>query len=268
MKTKTILFASLLAAMLGSQAGAANRAQEPGYLERIDVTVVNVEAVVTDRQGIRVPNLRADDFRLFVDGEETPIDFFSEIRGGDVVAASAAAGRRPGVVEGEPVGTSYLVFIDEFFTIAADRRRVIRALADELGWLGPQDRMAIVAWDGVGLEMLSTWSRSPRELEQALRVAADRPSGGLQRLAELRAFESDRAHLAARRARLGSPFGSALLDPEEQRYVSLLDAQLENAVAAAAATLRGFAAPDGRKVMLLLNGSWSDRTVEYALVDP
>ena len=186
---KKQLLAALLVALVGvASPAAASEGREPGYLESIDVTVVNVEAVVTDRQGVRVPNLDIDDFRLYVDGVETPIDFFSEIRGGDVVAASGQGGRVPTVVAGEPVGTSYLVFIDEFFTIAADRRKVLRKLSGELGWLGPEDRMAVVAWDGSGLEMLSTWSRSQRDLEHTLRAAVERPSGGLHRLSELRNF--------------------------------------------------------------------------------
>ena len=53
--------------------------------ESIDVRVVNVEAVVTDKSGTRVFGLTPDDFRLLVDGEEVPIEFFTEFRGGEAL---------------------------------------------------------------------------------------------------------------------------------------------------------------------------------------
>src|SRR5947199_8818835 len=55
----------------------------------IDVRVVNVEAVVTDRRGERIEGLQAGDFRLLVDGREVPIDYFTEVRGGQAVAGAA-----------------------------------------------------------------------------------------------------------------------------------------------------------------------------------
>lgn len=55
------------------------------FSETVDVRVVNVEAVVTDRSDTRVLGLTPADFRLLVDDEEVPIDFFSEFRGGNLL---------------------------------------------------------------------------------------------------------------------------------------------------------------------------------------
>src|SRR5436190_2175846 len=51
--------------------------QEQVFGESIDVRVVNVEAVVTDRGGTRVRGLAAGDFRLLVDGKGVYIDVLS-----------------------------------------------------------------------------------------------------------------------------------------------------------------------------------------------
>src|SRR3954466_6258367 len=86
--------------------------------ESIDVRVVNVEAVVTDHKGGRVPGLNAADFRLMVDGHEVPIDYFTEVASGQAVAAKApasaaapapAAPAAPATMAtpGEPVGTNF-----------------------------------------------------------------------------------------------------------------------------------------------------------------
>src|ERR687892_670709 len=74
-------------------------AEPPSFFgEAIDVRVVNVEAVVTDRQGNRVPDLKQGDFHLQVDGKEVPISFFTEVRDRRPAAA-------PGAEPGEAVGT-------------------------------------------------------------------------------------------------------------------------------------------------------------------
>lgn len=50
--------------------------------EQIDVRVVNIEVVVTDKDGNRVSGLAPSDFRLKVDGKDVMVEYFSEVRGG------------------------------------------------------------------------------------------------------------------------------------------------------------------------------------------
>lgn len=202
--------------------------------EVIEVRVVNVEVVVTDRDGNRVTGLDPASFRLFVDGEEVSIDYFSEVLGGELRKPPAGEPSLPGIpsagVDAGRVGTNYLVFVDEYFSLPHDRDAVLEALAEELPHLGPDDRMAIVAYDGRQVEMISSWSGSERELRQALREAQGRRALGFHRLSEAEMY--------------------GLI------YTDHLIRQVERSVDAAVAALRGFAAPEGRKVMLLLSGGW------------
>lgn len=241
-------------------------AQSPAstFGETIDVRVVNVEAVVTDRNGVRVFGLTPEDFRLLVGGEEVPIEFFTEIRGGEALRdAGASPWDVAPISVGQATGTSYLVFIDDFFSIAADRNRVLRALAEQLTFLQEGDRMAIVAWDGGRTQMLTSWTSSARELETVLQTASSRRTGGLMRLSE-------------RRNLLSGPFltrsvrtvGGRRLDLTERVYAELLIDQVKDAVNAASATLRGFAAPPGRKVMLLVTGGWPFAPADFVTGDP
>ena len=246
---------------------------EPGSIfgEQIDVRVVNVEVVVTDRQGNRVTGLTPADFRLRVDGKDLPIEYFTEVRGGQAVATETGQGAAvqglPSLAPGSPVGTSYLVFIDDYFSIAARRDEVLRDLMDDLSRLGPEDRMAIVAFDGRKIDMLSNWSGNERELHRAFQQAMGRQAYGFQRLAELRSYQSAR--------RLGgvgtldtSRGGFAnRLDLEELSYIELMGDQVARSVRAAEGTLRGFASPPGRKVMVLLSGGWPYSPADYVLND-
>ncbi len=264
-----------LAATAGADAQVEPGPQPGSFSEIVDVRVVNLEVVVTDRAGIPVRGLNADHFVLLVDGEEVPIEYFSEVLGGRTVRSveGAAAAPVPGlreVVPGGRVGTSYLVFIDNFFSLPTDRNRVLRALEESL-FLGPEDRMAVVSFDGRNLEMLSTWSQSVVDLRRVLRGSFADPAYGLQRLSERRQFDLDRV-LAASAAMLfdGSEARSAVrgfLDPNERYHVTRLSEQLERSVAAASATLRSFAMPPGRKVMLLLSGGWPLLPAEFLLAD-
>jgi len=244
----SLLFPLALASPVLGQTGPA----QEHFAEVVDVRVVNIEAVVTDRSGVQVRGLSVDDFVLEVDGEIVPIDYFSEIRGGEALTMPGAGGQDlpaiPALVPGEPVGTSYLVFIDDLFAFKDERNRVLEGIRGDLPALGPEDRMAVVSFDGRNLEMLSSWSQSTEELDRAFKAAQDRPGFGLHRLTELRQFEAN----AGVRPQLSDPTLS--LDPETREYVLRLSDQVDRVLGGAAATMRSFAQPPGRKVMLLVNG--------------
>ncbi|MGH9464732.1 MAG: VWA domain-containing protein [Thermoanaerobaculia bacterium] len=249
---------------------AGARAQDPSsavpsgtFGEVVDVRVVNVEVVVTDPDGVPVRGLGPAAFGLQVDGQEIPIEYFTEVQGGVAVdgrQGPTALADVPALVPGEPVGTSYLLFIDELFAIDTDRDEVLQGIAQDLTLLGAADRMAVVAFDGRELQMLSTWSSSPDALARALKDAGRRPAHGMQRLAERRQFERTRVlppTFQTRRA-----FDSEL-DPEAKAYALRLADQVERVVRAASATLRSFARPPGRKVLLLLSGGWPYQPTDF-----
>jgi VWFA-related protein len=266
---RALPFLFLILAALALTPGARAADEPPLFGESIDVRVVNVEAVVTDRAGHRVTGLKPGDFRLRIDGKEVPIEYFSEVHDGNALPPAAAAapaqipGAQPaaeagavqGVAEG-PVGTYYLVFVDDFFSIAQHRNTVLRAMKADLGRLGPNDRMAIVAYDGGKLALLSNWSGSPADLGRAFDQAMARTPRGFDRLTEGRGFANDQA-FSSQSVADGSP-----LAPDIQGsgvaiiYKKLLVNQLKGDVQAAVSAMRGFAAPHGRKVMLLLSGGW------------
>lgn len=230
---------------------AQGSAEQP-FVDVIDVRVVNLEVVVVDGKGNRVSGLGPEDFRLLVDKREVPIEFFNEVSQGVAVtqrsAEATAPASVPGLVAGKEVGTSYLVFIDELFTRTSERNRVLKAMAPVVWRLGPQDRMAVVAFNGRRVDMLSTWSQKPRDLELAFEDAMTRKARGLHTDAELRGLETD-------------PLAEN--DTDDPSFNSIyasgrLEEKLERISRAVTSTLRGFAQPPGRKVMMLLAGGWPD----------
>lgn len=273
---RIVAFLALMVLVLSIYTPQPLAAQEqPGIFgEVIDVRVVNLEVVVTDRAGNRVSGLSAEDFQLKIDGKEISIDYFSEVAlglvAGDPAKAEGASPSEvaqtvPSLTPGRPAGTSYLVFIDDFFPLRRDRNIVLESLAEEFGQLRPEDRMAVVAFDGKKLKMLTSWTNSSAKLTDAFREARGRPAFGQTRRQELRSFRSSQG-LGGSQS-LTDNVGERL-PPEARQYVGMLSSQIQRQIAAASATLRSFAAPPGRKVMLLLSGGWPFDPTQLAAVNP
>jgi VWFA-related protein len=251
---------ALIAVTLAATARAVDT--PPSFGEAIDVRVVNVEAVVTGRDGKPVTGLKPADFLLRVDGKEVPIEYFSEVHDGQALAAPegkpAAGAAVQGVTEGA-VGTYYLVFIDDYFSVALQRDLVLKGLKADLDRLGPDDRMAIVAFDGGRLAMLSNWSGSRTDLARAFDQAMARKPRGLDRIVERRSLQTDQAFASQTvgdDAALDLSVAQTGLNNRQLAYGDTLVRQVKGDVQAAVSAMRGFAAPRGRKVMLLLSGGW------------
>ena len=245
--------------------------------------------MVVDRQGVRVSGLSPGDFELTVDGRSVPIEYFSEVHLGKALERPAGeAGdsvpQAPAAVEpGKAVGTSYLVFIDSYFTrLAAERNRVLDQIEAGLYRLGREDRMAIVAFDGRKIEMLSSWSQSTAQLERALDRARGLPASGFINDSLVRGLDRGAAQESVTQvdndaqAAAGETGQSAESDFDVGRTtrqdgqpadicaaINRLEHRLERASLGVAATLRSFAKPPGRKVMMMLSGGWPQSAKDY-----
>lgn len=187
------------------------------FSDSVDVRIVNVEVVVTDKKGNRIRGLEPDDFELLVDRRPVPIAYFTEVDEGYAkTATTEGTANVQSLAHNEQVGTNYLIFVDDLSAIRGRRDRVLSRLDRDLHLLNPADRAAIVAFDGRAVSRLTDWTNSRYKLRTALLEAQMRPTFG-RRGAE-----------ATRRA-----------------------------VMAATATIRSVARGPGRNVMLLLADSWS-----------
>ncbi|HVG07846.1 MAG TPA: VWA domain-containing protein [Thermoanaerobaculia bacterium] len=224
--------------------------------ESIDVRVVNVEVVAT-AGGELMRGLTAADFRLLIDGKEVPIEFFTEVAEG--TAAPSAAGPAAPVAPAEAVPRSYLVFVDESFSVAEPRDVVLEKLEADLELMGPKDQMAILAFNGAKIEVLSPWTSDRAALAAVLRQARQRQAKGNKALAQHRGLQRDEDWLIemAEAGAIEGDEAKAALEAASLRTSPEARTQLGKTALAMAGTLRGFEVPFGRKVMLLLSGGWS-----------
>jgi len=148
-----------------------------------------------------------------------PIDYFTEVDEGRAVARHGdGVGNVPSLTPDEPVGTNFLVFIDELFAIRRQRDGLLNRLQRDLALLNPSDQVAIVAFDGYTVTRLTDWTNSRDEIEDAIQRARERKALGLMRMLDL----GDRTD------------------------------QIRRTVMAATASIRSLADVPGRKAMLLL----------------
>ncbi|HWN41755.1 MAG TPA: VWA domain-containing protein, partial [Thermoanaerobaculia bacterium] len=145
------------------------------------------------------------------------------------------------------------------FSVSEPRNVVLEKLEADLSLMGPEDQMAVLAFNGSKIEVLSPWTADKAALAQALRVARQRKAKGNMALAQHRSLAND-SDMSE-----GAAFDVGLEPHEVAQLLATLDArvspeartQLGKTALAMAGTLRGFEVPPGRKVMLMLSGGWS-----------
>ncbi len=111
--------------ILSIQTSAQQGPPTPGVI-RINVNLVQVDAVVMDSKGRPVTNLKAEDFELRQDGKQQKITNFEFIRVRDALRAitPGAVQPRPGNVPPPPPGTTLK---------SQEIRRTIALVVDDLG---------------------------------------------------------------------------------------------------------------------------------------
>ena len=119
--------------------GLTATAQQQRTGETIEVSLVNIDVVVTDAEGRRVTGLTANDFEIREAGKPQPITHFAEY--GPAANAEEAASRPPRTI---------VVFIESSELLPAQVDEMYAALRKLLRdtLTGPEDRAAIIGWQG------------------------------------------------------------------------------------------------------------------------
>lgn len=132
----------------------ADEGENEPFTESVDVTVVNLEVRVRDKDGNPVRGLTRDDFRLSEDGRPVTITNFYSVEDGyrrpDDGAADASADRTLQASHaGKPDAPLYLaIYVDNFNIRPFNRNRVFRRLRDFVhAQLGDDDVVMLVSYE-------------------------------------------------------------------------------------------------------------------------
>ena len=253
----------LLAAVLtGIDARAAEKA--PPLARSVEISITNVDVVVTDAKGRPVTDLTPLDFIVTQEGKAQVISNFSFVRNPPAAATPAATAEEapPGAVSTPvaaapgPAGARIVVLLDLLHMTAGDRNRVVDSLAAFLPkTVGPRVEVQIVTWDRA-LRARGSFTNDVRVLTAVLSALKDETALGDDPNRE--------------KNRLYGVIDNALTAPAAYRSVAIdqaistvrgwcdsqvsdLDSTLE-AARAVAGTISGV---EGRKILVLATESLS-----------
>lgn len=142
---RALLFLSLGAAAIAS----AQENPQPEFKESIEVSVIDVDVVVTDRQGNRVTTLAREDFELTENGRPVDIAYFSRIIDGrsdeQLAIGSEVAPRTP---------LTWVVYVDQTNLPPQRRNLALRQLRTFFDRTMPEgDRAMLAVNDGISMRV-------------------------------------------------------------------------------------------------------------------
>jgi VWFA-related protein len=166
------LFSVVLLLLLAVSAAG----QSPPLVESIEVRVVNVDVVVTDRAGNAVPNLTKDDFEILEEKKPQTITNFAEIRTGSKGAATTP-NAPPAVDIAPPRPRSFLIFFDSRSIQPQMRKPLVDSLQRFVAQLRPSDVVSVVSW-GRGIQIVAPLTSEKETLRMAIEqlVTMDLPT--------------------------------------------------------------------------------------------
>lgn len=149
--------AVLTAGFLAAQDAPTGQQPEGAFTERINVNLVTVDVVVTDREGNLVTGLTRDDFEVSEDGRPMKITNFQAVEGGSRVtpeapptATATAAGVTPPVIRptSDDPPLHLIVYVDNINIRPAHRSRVFRDVRTFLGrHVQSNDRVMLASYE-------------------------------------------------------------------------------------------------------------------------
>ena len=247
--------------------GASAAPQEPppaatdDFSERVDVEVVNVDVVVTDRAGQRILDLGRDDFELLVDGRPVGIEYFAAPRGAPAAAVqepSSALGTAtspsPEEVEAPNAPTQLILYIDQTALENRARHETVEELR-EFFRSRPEgaDRVTVAMFEqNLKVLLLPTTERA--KVLSALDELERRPSLARLGSGERMQIEHEIRTYGQDLARFGPGFALAEAQRIEQEILQWAESQIDRqrrSIVALEQMVGALAAAEGRKAVVL-----------------
>lgn len=228
---------------------AQNRNQQsepPRLVENIDVRVINVDVIVTDKKGNPVHGLTKDDFEIFENNVAKPVANFYEVEGSvakNIAADSPAPAAAPKEKTAIPENMKrrIIFYVDNLSLAPFSRNRVF-------------ERMKIFVKDVMrpGDEaMIATYNRSMKVRVQFTRDSAQIIStlDSLQRESGMGIANKSERRSAEDRIRDATSYYDAVATARS--YASSVEHDLRQSVASINALMTTLAGVDGKKVLVL-----------------
>ena len=153
--------------------GLLAQERPPVFTEKVEVRVMDLDVVVTDKEGRPVPDLKREDFTVLLAGKPVAVDYFARVDEGTIHAPDLATASPDQVLAAYRQGDQayvprhFLMYVDVGHLAPDGRKRGLETLRDLVTRMGPNDRGRIVLFDRRSHE-LAEWTSSKETLFAAL----------------------------------------------------------------------------------------------------
>jgi VWFA-related protein len=245
---RTVALLTALALSLPTAAQRKNQEPEqPRLVENIDVRVINVDVIVTDRRGNYIPNLTADDFIILENNVQKPISNFYEVQGtvtknplGDVPAPQAVTpdGRK---AVPEHMKRRIIFYVDNLSLAPFNRNKVFAEMKKfVVETMRPGDE-AMIATYNRSMKVRMPFTPDTKALIATLDGLARETGMGIANRSERKQAEE--------RIRDASSYQDAL--STARNYAASIEHDLRQSAASINALMTTLAGVEGKKVLVL-----------------
>jgi VWFA-related protein len=265
------LFALMAAAGLGGWAADETPAEQElvgglAFVDEVEVTVVNIEVFVRDKDGNPVTDLGIEDFRVFQDGEERELTNFllvtETVR--EAYTEAAAAPETPALEEAEapprpeiqPV--HIVVYVDDENLMPFDRNRVLSHLRRFLADTVRENVRAMIVANQGSPKIIQPFTSDADELAVALRELRKSSGGRTSSQSQHAALKRDIDRLRNEESsRIGKedPLtqNAALVLDDLMAYADQVNAEMLRDIAAVRMVGAGLTGLPGRKCLVYVS---------------
>ena len=246
--------AALLLALLLSLPATAQ--QIPQLDESMEVSIINVDVVVTGKDGKRVRGLTIDDFEIDENGKRQPISNFAEYSSS--VAEGRVATYAGGAEQPPRQPRTIVIFLEVMRLLPHESKPFFASIRQFLeNVAGPEDDVSLVVWNPVTASHLEL--RDEPEARAVLETIEAEMNGIrpdlIRQEAEydraVREFEAQAAAMAA--ATGGAPAAAASSEGTAGTHLAALQewSKMKRRVHAVHSTISAMGGREGKKILLL-----------------
>ncbi|MGK2856585.1 MAG: VWA domain-containing protein [Thermoanaerobaculia bacterium] len=250
------LLTLLLLLVAAMPLGADDTAKQPPediskLVETIDVRIVSIDVVVTDKKGNPVTGLTKDDFLVFDNGRQQPISNFYEVAEREVIdrsrpasanaSASAEPARQKPVVASRALQRRFIFFVDNLSLAPFNRKPVFKEMKSFIDSNLVEGDLAMIATFNRDLKIRVPFTNDHAYLKQTLDIIAEENAFGLQNLSERRSVESQINDARSYEEAIGTA----------RTYAYSVEHDLRQAVNSIKSLMTTLAGVDGKKVLVV-----------------
>lgn len=222
--------------------------QTPRLVETVDVRVINVDVVVTDRKGNPIRGLKMDDFEVFENGKKVNLTNFYEVTGSESAgppptkpSEPAPSQQKTAPMPPQNLRRRIIFFVDNLSLQPFNRNRVftaMKAFAEES--MRPGDEAMVATWNR-SMKIRVRFTSDKTQIIQALDGIAGESAFGIHNISERRQVESQ-----IRDARTyNEAVGAA------RSYAQSVEHDLRQSVSAINGLMSTLAGVEGKKILVL-----------------